>query len=143
REGEIITLTTHNYRADGINREELDKLETKSYCFRAGIEGNFPPNLHPLPESLELKEGAQVMFIRNDSEGGRFFNGKLATVKKLEKNEIRVSMEGDTDFKLQKHSWQNIRYVVNGETKELEEEVAGTFTQYPVKLAWAITVHKS
>lgn len=139
----VITVTTHNYRADRLNREELDKLEAKSHYYEAEVDGDFPEHLFPLPESLELRVGAQVMFVKNDSEGQQYFNGKLAQITELGEDGICVSMDGNDEFWLERHKWENLKYEVNESTKDLEEEVVGSFTQYPVKLAWAITVHKS
>lgn len=140
----VITLTTHNYQADRLNREALDRLDGPSHYYQAEIDKDFPENLYPLPESLELRVGAQVMFIKNDiSESKAFYNGKLAQVKELTEEGICVSMEGDDDYWLDQHEWENKRYQVNESSKELEEEVIGTFRQFPIRLAWAITVHKS
>ena len=140
-----ITLTTHNYKADEINLRELRLLDSKSVFFEADIEKEFPENLFPLLQSLELKVGARIMFIKNDSSGlSSYFNGKLATVTYLEANKVTVQMDDtDQEYVLQKELWENKKYRVNSETKELEEEVVGTFSQYPIKLAWAVTVHKS
>lgn len=142
-EGEI-TLTTHNYQADRLNREALDQLPGPSHFYKAEVAKDFSEHLFPLPENLELRIGAQVMFIKNDTEGQqRYFNGKLAKVTKLTKDGICVSMEGNDNFWLDQHEWENKKYAVNEATKELEEDVIGTFTQFPIRLAWAITVHKS
>ena len=140
-----ITLTTHNYKADEINLRELRHLDSKSLFFDAAIDREFPIHLYPLPESIELKVGTRIMFIKNDSSGeGAYFNGKLATVSRLEPNEVTVIMDGSKEsFLLKKELWENKKYQVNPETKELEEEVIGTFSQFPIKLAWAVTVHKS
>ncbi len=140
----VITLTTHNYQADQLNREALDKLDGPSHYYEAEVDRDFPENLYPLPESLELRVGAQVMFVKNDtSEKKAFYNGKLAQVRELSEDGICVSMEGDGFFWLDRHEWENKKYQVNDSTKELEEEVTGTFRQFPIRLAWAITVHKS
>ena len=142
---DYITITTHNYKADQINQKEMEGLEGKSMFFEADVEGDFPETLYPLPEKLELREGAQIMFVKNDSSGNSsYFNGKIAKVIHLKKDEILVEMQDDQEeYQLRKETWENKKYVVNPDTKELDEEVIGTFEQYPVKLAWAVTVHKS
>lgn len=140
-----ITLTTHNYKADELNLRELRNLDTASFFYDADVERDFPENLFPLPQSIELKVGARVMFIKNDTSGlSSYFNGKLATVVQLDEEGIKVEMDDSQDeFVLKKELWENKKYRINPETKELEEEVIGTFAQYPIKLAWAVTVHKS
>jgi hypothetical protein len=141
---EIITITTHNSIADQLNRKALDKLPGKSHYYQAEVEGDFPEHLYPVSESLELRAGAQVMFIKNDSLEKAYFNGKLARVESVDEDEIVVKMSGTNElFTLRLEEWQNKRYTVNAATKELEEDVIGRFRQYPIKLAWAITVHKS
>ncbi len=140
----VITLTTHNYQADRLNRDALDRLKGPSFYYEAEVDKDFPENLFPLPESLELRVGAQVMFVKNDiTENKAFYNGKLAQVKELNDDGICVSMEGNDEYWLDRHEWENKKYQVNETTKELEEEVIGTFRQFPIRLAWAITVHKS
>lgn len=140
-----ITLTTHNYKADEINLRELRSLEGPSYFFDADLEKDFPEHLFPLPQSIELKVGARVMFIKNDSSGlSSYFNGKLATVTSLEEDQILVQMDDSyEEYVLKKELWENKKYKINEQSKELEEEVIGTFSQFPIKLAWAVTVHKS
>lgn len=140
-----ITLTTHNYKADELNLRELRILDSPSFSYEAEIERDFPESLFPLPKSIELKIGARVMFIKNDSSGSAsYFNGKLATVTRLSKEEITVDLDDShAEFVLRKELWENKKYKIDPDTKELEEEVVGTFSQYPVKLAWAVTVHKS
>lgn len=141
---EVITLTTHNYKADEMNRRALDVLPTRPQFFDAEIQDDFPESMFPVPARLELKVGAQVMFIRNDSEEGVYFNGKLATVSEINGDAVVVVMTGrDKPYTLQRVMWENKKYTIREETKELQETVTGSFSQYPVKLAWAITVHKS
>ncbi|MEN8228155.1 MAG: AAA family ATPase [Bacteroidota bacterium] len=141
----IITITTHNYIADDINAKELEALPGSSSFFDADIAKDFPEKLYPLPERIELKTGAQVMFIKNDTSGEKlYFNGKLARVAHIDGEDIRVVMSGtNQEFVLRKEQWENKKYTIDEASKELEEEVTGTFEQYPVKLAWAVTVHKS
>jgi len=141
---DCITITTHNYKADQINRDRLMELPGKSVFYKAEVTDDFPENIFPLPKELELRVGAQVMFIKNDSSGNAdYFNGKLAVVEELG-DEISVILEGSKlQYQLRKETWENKKYVINPDTKELEEEIVGTFTQYPIKAAWAVTVHKS
>ncbi len=140
-----ITITTHNYKADQLNQKELEALQSKSFFYEADIEDDFPESLFPLPKTIELREGAQIMFVKNDSSGqAQYFNGKLATVISLSKSEVTVMMEdSEYEFQLRKETWENKKYIINPQTKELDEEVIGTFSQFPIKLAWAVTVHKS
>ena len=140
-----ITLTTHNHKADTINAQSLQDLHGETFVYRADVIGDFPDKIFPLEEKLELKVGAQVMFIKNDSTPEKkFFNGKMGIIQTLSEREILVHFpEENTTIEVEKYVWENIRYTVNENTKEIEEEVLGTFTHYPIKLAWAITVHKS
>lgn len=140
-----ITLTTHNSKADAMNRNSLNELAGKSYFYQATIDKEFAESAYPIEKTLELKVGAQVMFVKNDPKGEqRFFNGKLAVVSKLGDDFIEVLPEGNKyPIVIEQYAWKNIRYTTNKHTNEIEEEEIGTFTQYPLKLAWAITVHKS
>jgi len=140
-----ITLTTHNNKADALNKQSLDELSVPSYLYKARIEDDFSEFSYPAEQVLELKIGAQVMFIKNDPTGEqRFFNGKIATVVSLKSDLIEVQADGSKEkIVLEKYTWKNIKYTTDKVTGEIEEDLAGTFTQYPLKLAWAITVHKS
>lgn len=140
-----ITLTTHNKRADTINTLELEKLKRKSSFFKADISGKFNENSYPNSELLELKVGAQVMFIKNDSSPEKkFFNGKIGKVTLIDDDLIYVKCPND-DFEIEtkKEIWENINYSIDEETKEIKEDITGSFTQIPLRLAWAITIHKS
>jgi hypothetical protein len=140
-----ITLTSHNYKADRINSEELKNLPGKLFEFKGAVEGEFPDKALPTDINMQLKVGAQVMFIRNDkSEERRYFNGKLATIVKIDKDGVRVSMNGQgEELQLEKEIWENIRYSYNAVEEKIDEEKLGSFSQYPIRLAWAITIHKS
>jgi PIF1-like helicase/Helix-turn-helix domain/Helicase len=144
KENSAILLTTHNHKADTINQKELYKLHTPPYIFKGAIEGDFNDKLLPNDLELELKEGAQIMFIKNDSSPEKkYFNGKLATIKKIEPNKVIVQFETDTvPYEIKKETWKNIRYKL-GDNNQIEEEELGSYTQYPIRLAWAITIHKS
>lgn len=140
-----ITLTTHNAKADNINNQALEELKGKSFKYRAEIVGDFPHKIYPLEEELELKVGAQIIFIKNDlSLEKRYFNGKMGVIHSLTEDEIIVHFPQEKKYiEVEKYEWENIRYTVDENTKEIHDEVLGTFTHYPIKLAWAITVHKS
>ena len=141
-----IVLTTHNEQARQINLAALQNLEGSALLFEANITGDFPENAFPAEEMLYLKTGAQVMFIKNDSaeRGKRYFNGKIGTVTKLDEDSIAVQCEGDEDeITVEKEEWENIRYSVDKTTQQVKEQKLGSFTQFPLRLAWAITIHKS
>lgn len=140
-----VTLTTHNFKADSINQEALKELNGKSWFYEAEITGEFPPHMHPIDVKTELKVGAQVMFIKNDlSFEKNYYNGKTGVIHSLSTEEIFVHFpEEDKIIEVERYEWQNIRYSLDDKTQEIKEEVLGTFVHYPIKLAWAITVHKS
>lgn len=138
-----IRLMTHNRQVDYINETELEKLDSKPYTFVAAVTGTFPEESYPTADSLTLKKGAQVMFIKNDPER-RFINGTLGEVKSIDKNSIAVRLaESGTIIDVEPMEWQNIRYQFDEESKEISSKQIGRFKQYPLKAAWAITVHKS
>ena len=140
-----ITLTTHNYQSQQINDSKLARLSTNSHRFKAVVQGEFPEYSYPTDLDLELKVGAQVMFVKNDiSAEKRFYNGKIGKIISIGDDEIEVRCPGDSEsIEVEKAEWQNAKYSLNETTQEIDEEVIGTFTQFPLKLAWAITIHKS
>lgn len=140
-----IILTTHNRKADATNELELGRLGSRLHTFDALIEGEFSEKAYPADERLYLKTGAQVMFIKNDLEKvRRFYNGKIGEVTRIENDKIFVRCTGETnEIEVKKETWQNIRYVLDKKTRKVEEDVLGSFTQFPLRLAWAITIHKS
>lgn len=138
-----IRLMTHNRQVDYVNETEMKKLDSKPYTFVAAVTGTFPEESYPTTDSLTLKKGAQVMFIKNDPER-RFINGTLGEVKSIDKNSIAVRLtESGTVIDVEPMEWQNIRYQFDEESKEISSKQIGRFKQYPLKAAWAITVHKS
>jgi uncharacterized protein YpbB len=140
-----VTLTTHNSQADEINERELEKIPGKGLISNAEISGEFPSKMFPCEAEMKLKIGAQVMFIKNDPEKpSRFYNGKMGIIKHLNEDVVTIKCEGDSnDILLRTYKWSNIKYVTNEATKAIEEEEIGSFTQFPLRLAWAITIHKS
>jgi len=143
-ESGYIHLTTHNYRADKLNQQKLIALEAEPYTFHAHIEGSFPDSMFPTAPELHLKEGAQVMFIKNDPSGeGRYFNGKIGLISRLSAEEIWVKFDDGSEVLVDQYEWENKRYTINKETNEIEESFLGSFEHYPLKLAWAVTIHKS
>lgn len=140
-----ITLTTHNIQADGINESKLEALPSKSVFFDADITGTFPENTFPTKEELELKIGAQVMFVKNDpSPEKAFFNGKIGRVVGIDEDQGSVEVQcGDEILTVSKLTWQNMEYSINAENQNIEENEIGSFTQIPLRLAWAVTIHKS
>ncbi len=141
-EQKFITLTSHNAQADNINQAKLQKLHAPSYIYKAKIEGDFPENVYPAEVELVLKEGTQVMFIKNDVAEKKYFNGKIGVVSKLNKETITVNCDGE-DIVVAQETWDNVKYTLNKTDEKLEQHVQGRFFQYPLRLAWAITIHKS
>lgn len=143
--GGYITLTTHNHQAQTLNDSKLEKLPGKAHSFAATVRDEFPELSYPNAMELTLKVGAQVMFVKNDLSGDKlFFNGKIGKVMSFDGDIIVVKCPDDeSSIRVERVEWQNVKFSINEETKEIEETVIGTFTQYPLKLAWAITIHKS
>ena len=140
-----ISLTTHNNKAEATNKAELDKLDTKMHIYKAEVKGKFPEYAYPNKEALELKVGAQVMFVKNDSSvEKRYFNGKIGKIILLDTDEVIVKCPDD-DFNIvtTPEFWDNINYTVDGQTKAISENIIGSYTQIPLRLAWSITIHKS
>lgn len=140
-----ITLTTHNQSADALNEAKLSALPGNSRRFAAELDGDFPEQIYPTAAALELRVGAQVMFVRNDpSPEKRYFNGKIGHVSRLSEKSIEVSCPDEPEpIEVERAVWENIEYTVDPESAEISQKTIGTFAQYPLKLAWAITIHKS
>ncbi len=145
-----ITLTTHNYQAQEINKHRLDIIPERAVTYRASISGDFPAMAYPTDEELVLKVGAQVMFCKNDPSAEKlYYNGKIGRVTALDKGHVTVEcpreegMQSATHIVVSPQEWTNAKYVTDEKTGEIREEVSGTFTQIPLKTAWAITIHKS
>lgn len=148
-----ILLTTHNHQADRVNQQRLAALDTTPFTLTADIQGNFPEGAFPTDYALTLKPGAQVMFVKNDSSGARnYFNGKLATVEGLEtatdadgiqKQVIVVRDQDGQAINVGTEVWENIKYEIDPKSNEIKQVVDGTFTQYPLRTAWAVTIHKA
>lgn len=137
-----VTLTAYNKIAENINNMRLDEIETEEFCYEGVIEGKFKPQDAPVPAKLGLKVGAQVIFCRNDYPRG-VVNGTIAIVTELSDEQIKVRLENGNELKVEQMEWESRECVYNPESKKVESEVVGTFVQYPIKLAWAITIHKS
>ena len=142
-DSDYIRLTTHNRMAESYNEDQLRNLPSRACSFRAETDGNFPEYSYPADFNLTLKVGAQVMFIRNDNNG-RYYNGRIGHVTYVDNEKILVLCPGDEDaIEVEVETWENTKYTLNEKTKQIEAEVQGTFKQYPLRLAWAITIHKS
>lgn len=141
---DYIILATHNKIVNETNLTKLQQLETPLFTFEANVSGDFSTRNMPTEPTLKLKEGAQIMFVKNDTgEEKRFFNGKIGKIKTLEKTQITVVFDDGEEVEVERATWENIRYTYNAEKNRIEEEVIGSFEQFPIRLAWAITVHKS
>ncbi len=140
-----IILTTHNHQAKSINDRKLSQVNSREHCFKAHSQGEFPEYAYPTDKELVLKEGAQVMFVKNDTSREKlFYNGKIGVIEKINKDNILVKCnENDECITVELAEWQNIKYSINNTTEEIQEEIVGSFIQFPLKLAWAITIHKS
>ena len=140
-----ITLTTHNYQADQINESKLAAIKEKPLTFKAEIHGTFPENTYPTKEELELKVGAQVMFVKNDPNPEKaFYNGKIGRLVGYDEKEGTVTVESEGEhITVPRLKWQNMEYSINAESQDIEETEIGSFTQIPLRLAWAVTIHKS
>ncbi len=138
-----ITLTTHNKKADDINAELLAALPDKAFKFKCRVEGSFSEKNYPADEELLLKKGARVMFLKNNTEKN-YYNGKIGLVTYISNEKIKVKCEEDhAEIEVGTETWTNVSYALNKQTKGIEEEIMGTFSQFPLRLAWAITIHKS
>ena len=140
-----ITLSSHNQTANQINDEKLKELKSKAYTFEAEVNGDFPEFLYPNAYELVFKEGAQVMFVKNDINREKlYYNGKIGKITKIKDGVVYVKCPGDyQEIGVGKTEWENKKFELNPQTKEIEETKVGSFFQYPIKLAWAITIHKS
>ena len=139
-----IVLSTHNRKVDAINQREMDALGGKVYCYSATIKDTFPESMFPMDEVLRLKLGARVMFTKNDSSAEkRYYNGKLGIVSHLTDKTITVTCEGEDPIDVHLETWENVRYVSEVGSEVVQPEVIGSFSHYPLRLAWAITIHKA
>ncbi|MEX2336775.1 MAG: helix-turn-helix domain-containing protein [Fulvivirga sp.] len=141
----FIHITTHNRKSETINKKELEKIRAPAFDYQAKVSGEFPEHMYPLPQTLSFKKGSQVMFIKNDPSGeGQFYNGKIGHIQSLGPEHIEVVLNNpECVVHVEKYLWENKKYKLNADTNVIDENVIGSFEQYPLKLAWAITVHKS
>lgn len=142
KDGAVITLASINKTADKINIQRLEEIEAEEFVYEGTVDGNFEEKRFPVELKLRLKVGAQVMFTRNDQQK-RWANGTLGKVAKLTKDEISVTLNNGETYVVPCCSWESYSYDYNKEERKMKKELTGTFTQYPLKLAWAITVHKA
>lgn len=136
-----VTISTHNRYVDETNQRKLGEISSQSKIYEAEIIGDFPDSMMPTEKNLELKIGAQVMFIKNDTDK-KYYNGKIGKVSKLEKDKIYVLLPEGNEIEVKKFTWGNVKFTWNDKDKKVEETIHGEFSQFPVKLAWAVTVHK-
>lgn len=139
----FILLTTHNYKADQVNQEKLNNTDGKAFSFNANIDGDFPEHMFPCEKVLTLKQGARVMFMKNDTMEGQYYNGLTGTVSHLDEKEVIVKTDDGKELSVKKYTWENVKYMTNGDTGKISKDPVGTFRQYPLRLAWAVTIHKS
>jgi hypothetical protein len=144
QEDNYIILTTHNYKADNINTARLAELPGKERVFSGEIQGDFPEFALPTDIQLRLKPGAQIMFLKNDTEEHRYYNGKIGIINHIVSDQIHVYLSDSNDtIILKKETWENKRFELDKASGKIKEEILGSFSQYPIRLAWAITIHKS
>ena len=144
QEDHYIVLSTHNHKVDTINKREMDTLPSKAYQYSATIKDTFPESMFPMDEVLTLKLGARVMFTKNDSSAEkRYYNGKLGVVSHITNKTITVTCDGEEPIDVHRETWENIRYASEPGSEVVQPEVIGTFSHYPLRLAWAITIHKA
>ena len=142
KDGAVITLASINKTADDINQQRLAEIDAEEYIYEGTVQGKFEERRFPVDMTLKLKVGAQVMFTRND-QNKRWANGTIGKVTKLTKDEIQVTLEGGSSYVVPNCTWNSYKYEYDSESRKMKKELLGTFTQFPLRLAWAITIHKS